>query len=198
MDAVRHRALRNRRLRFDAAHQASWPWARVRAAVVQLPADMARVARLDDHVSSYIIERLSRDDAVELLRKDSPIDAAALHTRARALREQMDELGLLFARRELDARQVAIANRELRGELDAVEAQITNAARGSIFEGIIGVDDVAGAWEAAPTDRKRVIISALVTVTVFKAKRGRPAGWQAGRGYFDSAAVAVLPITQPG
>lgn len=158
---------------------------------------MRDAAQLDEHVSTYVIERLMRPDAFKLLAQDSPVDTTALHIQVLALRQQLDELGLLYARRQLDARQVAVASQDLRNQLAMTEREIATASHQSVFAGIVGADDVPGTWEAWPLDRKRAAIRALVMVTVHKARRGRPPGWKAGDGYFDPAAVSVRPIEAP-
>lgn len=154
---------------------------------------VARTAtEVDDFVTDVVIERLSRPDAVELLHQSSTgPDLTELHTRAVVLRERLDGLAAAYADGDVDARQLREGSERLRGQLNAVHAQIGDAARGSVLSGVVDVADVRQAWKVLTLDRRRAILDALMTITINKASKGRRPGWRPGESYFDPRSVAI-------
>jgi site-specific DNA recombinase len=130
---------------------------------------LRRQARpVDDMVSKLITGRLARPDAADLLpSRDRPgVDVRALRAEQAALRELLDEQARLHARRIIDERQLEAGSIEIRGKLDAIEAQLEAAAPVSPLAGIAGRPDAADVWAGLDLGRKREIVKALVTVTL--------------------------------
>lgn len=147
---------------------------------------------VDGLVETLVLRRLASPDAAALLRAEAPsIDIGALHTERLAVREQLDELSLLFARRVLDQRQVAVASAELQEQMGRLTDQIAAASRGSALVDIVGAQDVAARWRQLSVDRRRAVVRSLMTVTVLPARRGRVDGWAAGGRYFDPDAIEI-------
>lgn len=145
---------------------------------------------VDRLVSAVVVERLGRDDAVDLLAEDSPADIGDALEQAAAARVRLDELAALFAAQVITASQLATGSADLRAQLDAAEEQIAAASRVSVLAGIpLGTSDVAKVWERLPLDRKRAVINRLFTVELWKGHRGRPKGWKPNEPYFDPETV---------
>lgn len=154
--------------------------------------ERVHVSRAADHVDQLItdavLERLSRKDAVKLLRPRSKlVDVTALHNEANALRAQLDELAVLWARKVMSASQFAAASAELNATLEDVEKRITAATLPSPLDGLIGVEDIGAVWEDLSLDRQRAVVATLVDVTILPGKRGRKAGGI----YFDPESVTI-------
>jgi hypothetical protein len=140
----------------------------------------------DDLVTDTVIERLSRPDAVKLLRKRTKlVNVSALHTEVNSLRAQLDELAILWARKIMSASQFAAASSDLNSSLEGVEKQITAATLPSPLDGLVGVEDVAAVWKSRSLDQRRAVVDTLMTVTILPGMRGRKAGGV----YFDPGTV---------
>lgn len=152
---------------------------------------VARTAEdVDAFVTAVVLKRLARPDAVELLQAPG-VDTAALHVEAAALRAQLDELAGMYARRVVTARQLETGTAALRRQLDAIDARLAEATRGSVFAGLVGAADVAAAWDRLDLDRRRAVVAELMTVVLLPARKGRPAGWKPGESYFDPETVRI-------
>lgn len=149
------------------------------------------VAAVDEYVRNIVVGWLSRPDAIDLLRVDAPVDTAALSVQSVALRQRLDELGVMFARGVLDARQVEAASRELHGELADVERRIGEAYQRSVFAGLVGAADVGAVWDGLVLERRRAVVRALMTVTLLRSRKGRRPGWRPGQTYLDRASVRI-------
>lgn len=152
---------------------------------------VARTAEeVDAFVTAVVLERLARQDAVQLLQAPG-VDTAALHVEAAALRAQLDELAGMYARRVVTASQLEIATADLRRQLGAIDARVADATRGSVFAGLVGAADPARVWDRLDLDRRRAIIAELVTVVLQPSKKGRRPGWLPGESYFDPRSIAI-------
>lgn len=143
---------------------------------LRLPGSVGHVARLsnpvDDYVTELVIERLSRDDARDLLIDHSRPDVEELREAARALRARLDELGAEFASGELPASQLRVINDSIAAKLCEIEGEIADAGRVSVLGDLIGVGDVRTVWEGLDLDRRRAVIDALMTITLTSPGRG--------------------------
>lgn len=154
---------------------------------------IARTATLVDEVVERVtVARLSRPDAIELLqpRPGGP-DVGQLRVRAAGLRQRLDGLALEYADGNIDARQLRQGTDRLRGQLATVNRQIGEAARGSVLSGLVDATDVQQVWAGLDLERRRAVISALMTVTINTTTKGRPAGWRKGDPYFDPASIDI-------
>jgi len=146
---------------------------------------------VDGFVTETVLQRLRRPEAVELFAPEPQNDAAELAVEIAALREQLDELARLFAARKINASQLSTASTALQDQLGTAESRMANVSRGSEFHGLVGVDDVAQAWDGLSLDRRRQVVNALMTVTILPAPRGRRPGWRPGEKYFDPDTVRI-------
>jgi site-specific DNA recombinase len=147
-------------------------------------------AQLEALVEGVIVARLSRPDAVDLLRPAAPtVDVAGLRAEGAALRQRLDDLADDLG---LDERTLARRSQALRERLAAVDEQLGQAARGNVLAGVVDAPDVAAAWGRLDLDRKRAIIAELAEVVVRRTGKGRPRGWRPGTSYFDPDSVDVI------
>jgi hypothetical protein len=154
---------------------------------------MRHVARdatiLDGYARLLMIERLSLPDVV--LAKPGP-DATLLHTEIAALRAELDELAAQTGRREITARQLAIASGPLQKQLEAAEDRLAATVRPTVLGPFAATHDPAAVWDGLPLDRRRAVVAELVqAIIVHPAPRGRPAGWRPGERYFRADTVDV-------
>ncbi|MET9392427.1 recombinase family protein [Streptomyces sp. NPDC006624] len=152
-------------------------------------------AAVDDFVERVVVERLARPDAVGLLRPsaDDP-QRGDLAARAAVLRAKLKQYGDDYADDLITRQQMIDGTARTREKLAAVEEQMAELSTGSVLAGVpLGTPDVEAAWKGFHLDRKRAILTALMTVTILPARRGRPKGYVPGRdtGYFDPESVRI-------
>lgn len=154
---------------------------------------VTRVAQpLDDMITALVLGRLSNPDARLLLAPSNPVvDLGALHVRREDVTARETELAGLFADGAITGAQLAEGTRRLRAEGERLDGEISAATAASPLAGFADAEDVHAAWSAASVSRRKAIIRHLMTITLEKAPRGRPAGWQAGQPYFDPRFVTV-------
>jgi site-specific DNA recombinase len=133
------------------------------------------VTDVDAWVISLVVERLSRPDAIDLLVNAEHADLASLRDRAAALRARQDELAGLFAAGDVTGTQLKTATAALSAQLVEVESKMLDANKSRVFDGLIGVADVAKKFDALDLDRRRAVINALLTVTIMAGQPPRGA-----------------------
>lgn len=134
-----------------------------------------RIARdgkqLDTLIIETVVRRLSRPDAVELLRPPvEEADAGALREERRALQGKLVQLGKDFASAPPAFTQAALA--EINGRLEEIGRKLDDPGKAAIFEGVIGVKDVRAAFLSLDLGRQRTIVNALLKITVNPVARG--------------------------
>lgn len=151
-----------------------------------------KAEEVDLFVAEAMIERLSRADARDLLVEDSGDDLADAVAGEKDLRAQLNDLAALFARREIDAEQLATASRPLRQELEEAKSRVAAASRTSVLVDVVEADDVGRFWrEVMDLDWRRAVIDRLCVVELWQASKGRPKGWRPGESYFDPSSVKI-------
>ncbi|MGH3476718.1 MAG: recombinase family protein [Nocardioidaceae bacterium] len=134
---------------------------------------MARVADpVDDYVSRVVIARLSRPDAIELLRRDDAPDRDALTERAAVLRQRLDDIATALAEGVLMLDGARRESKRLRAELDEVEARLHEPTRAAVLMEMVEADDPARMWDALDLGRRRAVIDTLMIVTLHPTGRG--------------------------
>lgn len=142
-------------------------------------------AKLDDMIIAAVVERLSRDDAVDLLLPAADeVDTTALREERRALEDGLARLGKDFAKAPAAFRQSALD--DINEKLAAIDAQLQDPGKAAIFEDVIGADDVEAAFLGLDLGRRRTIVDALMTITVHPVGKGTGA-------VFDPDAIDVDP-----
>lgn len=142
---------------------------------------------LDRYITMIVIERLSRPDAADLLRKDTAVDLAALHREKAAIETAMAESNELRKARLLTATEFAEERASHLADLEVIAEKMAAAGRTDVLAAMIG--DPAAAWELRSLDERRAIIDTLLILRVLPQPKGRPKGWIPGSSYFDPAVI---------
>lgn len=146
---------------------------------------------LEALISAVVVERLSRPDAIDLLRPaTTSVDIGVLYAEQASLQQRLDNLADDI---DLDERTLARRTKALHSRLDEIKAALTEAGRGNVFAGLVDAPDVAAAWDGLALARRRAVIDTLMTVTANRTKKGRPAGWRPGDSYFNPDSITITP-----
>jgi DNA invertase Pin-like site-specific DNA recombinase len=151
---------------------------------------------LDQYIERLVLERLSRPDAADLLlppRKDGEERESTAAT-ANALRAKLASFSEDYAADLITRQQMLDGTALTRKRLEKVEAKLAALASTSVLASLpLGTPEVETEWEGFDIDKKQSIIRALMTVTIHKARRGRPVGFKPGTGqtYFDESTIAI-------
>jgi site-specific DNA recombinase len=141
---------------------------------------------LDAYVEAIIVERLSRPDAVELLRPSAPqVDLSGLRAEANAARATLAEIAEMLGEGDLTRAEAQIARGRATARLERAEAKIAAATAASPLAGIVDAPDPAAVWAGLEIGRRRAVLDCLMTVTVLPAIRPGPR--------FDPATVRIDP-----
>ncbi|MGW6142135.1 recombinase family protein [Streptomyces sp. NPDC055140] len=145
-----------------------------------------RAEIVDQYVEDVLAERLSRDDAQDLLLPGpDDVDVPGLQAESEQIRRRMTDLAALFGSGQIDMVQFTEGTDIARAQLEGVTQRLARAATTDPLVGLVGAPDVRKAWRALELDRKRNVLRALVTITLLPPRTGRmPDG-----GYFDYDAV---------
>src|SRR5205823_3761912 len=113
---------------------------------------------IDDLVERYVIGRLSRPDAVELLTDHEAPDLAKLREQALTLRGRIDSLAAEFANDDdASPREFREASQRLRGRLAEVEEKMSHPQRSRVLIDLVLAEDPQAVWEAMALDRQRAV-----------------------------------------
>lgn len=147
-----------------------------------------RADKLDRYIEDVIVERLSRDDAHELLLPAADgIDVGALQVESEQIRRRLTDLAAMFGAGQIDMAQFTEGTDTARAQLDGITQQMARAATKDPLVDLVGAPDVSKAWKAMELDRRRSVLRALLDVTIRPARRGRmPDG-----GYFDYETIEL-------
>src|SRR5262249_50065053 len=92
-----------------------------------------KIETVDDYVLRIVAERLSRDDAAEVLEQKNQADLPALRAKANALRADQDAMAAAHARGEVTLRQVITFNRSVDAQLAEIDANMLDATKALVF-----------------------------------------------------------------
>jgi site-specific DNA recombinase len=150
---------------------------------------------VDRYISDLAIERLSREDAVDLLLPPPRVEPVEdLTATANALRAKLDSISADYAADLITRAQMLTMTASTRERLGQVEARAAARADVSVLASLpLGTPQIAEQWEGYHLDKRRAIIDALMTVTIQKSRRGRPKGFKPGsdQGYFDPDTIDI-------
>jgi DNA invertase Pin-like site-specific DNA recombinase len=143
-------------------------------------------AKLDEYVQDVIIERLSRDDAQDLLLPGpEDIDVAALQLESEQIRRRLTDTAAAFGAGQISMPEFTEASGVARAQLEGVNKQLARAATKDPLVTLVGALDVRKAWKAMELAQQRAVLRELVDVTLMPPRPGRmPDG-----GYFDYEAI---------
>jgi site-specific DNA recombinase len=141
---------------------------------------------LDAYIEAVIVERLSRSDAIELLRPAAPeVNLSALRATASAARVRLAEIAEMLGEGELTRAEAQIARSRASTRLERAEAEIAGATATSPLAGIVDAPDPAVVWTGLDIGRRRAVLDSLMTVTVLPITRPGPG--------FDPDTVRIDP-----
>ncbi|MCX5229648.1 recombinase family protein [Streptomyces sp. NBC_00233] len=147
-----------------------------------------KMEMVDDLVQYYVLERLSRPDASDLVAAREPtVDVEGAQRTMREAREMLDELAAALGAGEMDMREWRMASQVAKRRVANAEAELSRAVAINPVVELVMADDIPKAWKGLDLSRKRSIIDYLMTVTVLPAQRGR----RPGGGYSDPEAVRI-------
>lgn len=158
----------------------------------------------DHFVTHIVLDRLARPDAAEILRRSDAPNVAEL--RATMLAKQQGEANVLalVAGGHTTLAKAEAMLRDLRAEMTALEAQMSDAGRVDVLGDVIAHAEGAGdgyaerwaaveaAWRALDMDRQRAIVRALMSIEMRSPGKGSRAPRDAaGRLAHTEATLAI-------
>jgi site-specific DNA recombinase len=146
---------------------------------------MAR--EIDEYVTKIVIGLLATQP--ELFTANVEVDVIGLNAEKVAIRTRLEELAGDYALGDLPKSALMKASDKAESRIAELDAQLLDAGRGSVFEGLTGAS--ADAWRGLDLSRQRAVIEALMTVTI------NPVGRGARRPKVE-AIVSVTPREQAG
>jgi site-specific DNA recombinase len=149
---------------------------------------------LDQFVERRAIARMSRPDAATLLLPPPPEDDGEdLAASANVLRGKLAGYTQDYDADLITRQQMLDGTALTRKRLAKIEARMEVRSQRSVLASLpLGTDEIADIWTGLHLDKKRAIINALMTVTVQKARRGRPPGYKPGGNYFDESTIEIV------
>lgn len=127
---------------------------------------------IDELITELVLARLSRPDAHLLLVTDRGTDTQAAADEAAALRARNAGLVALFSDGVVTARELKTERARIQTRLADLAAAMASSAVGSPLAGFADAEDVTAAWADASVSRRKVVINALMTVTLDSPGRG--------------------------
>lgn len=126
----------------------------------------------DAAIAAAVIDRLSRPDAVHLLTPQAEGDVTALRDEELILRARLATLGQLFMDGKIS--DADLTGGRARGEerLAQIAAELADLGRESVLAPIVMAEDPASIWEGLTLERKRAVVGALMTVTLYPSGSG--------------------------
>jgi site-specific DNA recombinase len=122
---------------------------------------------VDELVHEVVIARLSRPDALKMLRPKT--DIGPLVTQSQELRQRRDDLAALLADGTLTAAAVREQSSKLQKQLDALQEQISHAEGGSQLTALVMAESIEDHWHKQLTFvQRRAIIATTLYVTIRK------------------------------
>ncbi|PWI16465.1 hypothetical protein DI272_21555 [Streptomyces sp. Act143] len=121
---------------------------------------------LDQHITTLVIEHLSREDVAQLIPSTPEIDFAALRTEAKELEGRKQEAGVSYGRGKITLAVLETVTSEIDQRQSEIQAQLTAAASEHPLAPFLGAQDAAAVWEGLSLGRRREVLKALGRITV--------------------------------
>ncbi|MGW2720872.1 recombinase family protein [Streptomyces sp. NPDC001492] len=144
---------------------------------------------LDEYVTFLVLDRLSRDDATDLLAaREEPVDVRGAQRDMRQAREVLDGLAQALGEGAMDLQEWRVARKAARDRLEQAEQTLARAVEVNPVAGLVGVEDINAEWKQLDLSRKRAVIVFMMRVRVHPARRGR----LPGGAYFDDDTIEII------
>jgi site-specific DNA recombinase len=134
---------------------------------------VSRVADpVDEYISDVVVERLSREDARDLLVDTDRPDAGHLREQAVALRTRLDGAAAAYAQGAIELTQLTTITADLKAQIADVEARMADAGRLDVLGPLVTAEDVRAVWDGLSVSRRRTVIDLLMEVRLHAPGRG--------------------------
>jgi len=143
---------------------------------------------IDAVVIQYVIARLQRPDAADLVRDDARMERLEqLRSDAAVIRTRLDSLAVMLGAGDIDPAGYATATKVARNQLEAIETEQAGLTGNNALAAVVGAGvDVAEVWETLSLERQRAIIETLLEPVVINTGIG-------GRNKFDPSTIVIKP-----
>ena len=148
------------------------------------PHATVRAEPVTAHLEAVITGVLA-EHAADLVTPQRP-DLTPLRTEAAAIRANLDEMAADRALGLMSRSQMIAATQRGNARLDAISAQLTEAASESVLAPFAATDNARAVWDGLDLPRQRRVIAALAAVTLYPAGRGARV--------FDPGTVQITPV----
>ena len=146
-------------------------------------------ARVDAHVESLIVARLSRPDVTDLLPREARVDVAALREELIVVEARKKGAAQMYARGVIDAEQLETITAETDQAIGKIRAELSAATARSPLADFAATEDARRTWDDLTLGRKREVLRHLITVTLPPLGRGH---------VFTRDLIQIGPATPPG
>lgn len=159
----------------------------------------------DHFVTHVVLDRLARPDAAEkILRRNDAPDASALREKLLAKQQGEANVLALVAGGHTTLAKAEAMLRDLRAEMAALEAQMSDAGRVDVLGDVVARAEGAGAayearweavaeaWQSLDVDRQRAIVRALLSIEMRSPGKGSRAPRDAAGRLAHTAATLAL------
>ena len=130
---------------------------------------------IDEFISLILVKRLSRPDAVNLLRKGSGEDPVRLLAEKAQLRQQLESLGTAIAQ-GLNPVTAIKATQEIDAKIAALDVRLAAAVEVDPLASLVGAPDVPARWQELGLDVRRAVLRELLDVRVRQVYKGTGEG----------------------
>lgn len=149
---------------------------------------MRKAEPLDAYVQWMLLDRVGRPDMADLLAaREEPVDVRGAQRDMREARATLDALAAALGAGEMGLQEWRVARQAANARLEMAEQTLAGAVQVNPVASLVGAEDIDAAWTALDLSRKRAVISYLMRVRVFPARRGRLPGGT----YFDAESVRI-------
>lgn len=138
----------------------------------------------DHFITHIVLERLSRPDAAELLRRDTAPDVTALRAELLAAQQAEQSVLSLVGSGLTTVDKAAATLRDVRERVGRLEAELSDAGRVDVFGDLVAEADAVGedrdarwsavaeAWAGLDVDRQRSIVRKLLAIEMKSPGKG--------------------------
>ena len=129
---------------------------------------------VDEYIDALVLKYLDKpENRLEILRtiKNDGADTGMLIKKRDALTQRKSSLGVMFARGEIDAAQLAAGTTEIAAIIDEISNQLAAARQDSpLVELVLSEDELEKRWQQFDAERRSEIIDILMKVTILPTK----------------------------
>jgi DNA invertase Pin-like site-specific DNA recombinase len=142
----------------------------------------------DKVLHAAMVEVLGSKRVRDHLRKQDNGETQRALDQIAALDRNVEELDLAHTAdpKAMPLKRVLRMTKDFQAQKERLEVIVKRRNDAAVYRELAMAEDIAAAWKATPIDRKRAVISALVTVVLHRSGRR-------GRNAFDPATIVITP-----